>query len=173
LLEIDDLGGGQGPRYHLVPHAKYRDREGGIDDVLASVPYPNLMTKIIGSRRSDACQAFLSGGDGGGFEEIIVPPTEPSVEIQSPADEATNPVATPITWEAEVFDWNAVECQLNTEKLWDQGTWIDLVDEVEQVFTRSGFDSSWLGVGTHQLFALSRDAFGQQVNSEGITYHVT
>lgn len=173
LLEIDDLGGGQGGRYHLIPHAKYVDREGGIDDVLAGVPYPNLMMKIIGSRRSDACQAFLSGGAGGGFEEIIVPPTEPSVIIQSPADEDSNPLATPISWEAEVFDWDAVECQISTSKIWDGGTFVDLPDEVEQVFTRTGIDSSWLGLGTHTLFALSRNLKGEQVNSEGITYHVT
>lgn len=74
LLEIDDLGGGQGGRYHLMPHAKYVGPDNAPDANLAFVPYANPLIKIIGNRRSDACTAFTSGAGQGGFDTIVIPP---------------------------------------------------------------------------------------------------
>ena len=71
--EIDDLGAGQGPRWKLIPHADYVNEVGGDDGIDAFAAYPSPFLKVIGSRRSDACQAF-SGSGGAGFESIIVSP---------------------------------------------------------------------------------------------------
>ena len=76
LVEIDDLGGGQGPRYHLMPHAEYLGLAGDPADVFAFTPYHDCFIKVLGSRRSDACTAFVATG-GAGFAPIVVVPEPP------------------------------------------------------------------------------------------------
>lgn len=172
LLEVEDLGTGQGPRYHLIPHAGYLDRAGTRNDVLAFVPSGNLMTKVIGSRRSDTCQAFLSGGDSGGFEEIIVPPTEPNVTIDSPADGTTTPELTSVPWQVTVGDWDATSCRISTSNVWDVGLARELTDINGQVFSRD-LDSSWIGPGVHAVYALAHNDAEQTIVAGPITITVT
>ncbi|MBA7684951.1 hypothetical protein ES703_93364 [subsurface metagenome] len=75
LPEIDDQGGGLGGRYRLVPHAKYTNLAGDQEDIEAFRPFPTPFIKVLNSRRSDACTAFIGGGTG--FDPIEVPPTPP------------------------------------------------------------------------------------------------
>jgi len=174
VLEVEDLGGGQGPRYHLIPHPKFLDRAGSTNDVLAYQPFANLMVKVVGSRRSDTCQAFLSGGDGGGFDEIIVPPTEPAISVSAPLNGGSSLEADPIRWAALVTDFNAVEAELSIVDTWATlPTFLPLLDKVGDEWERPSLNSNWLGVGTHTLYANARNAEGVVLTSEPITYTVT
>lgn len=75
LVELDDPAGPVGPRYHLIPHAKYRDILGANENTEAFTPYPSPFLKVLNSRRSDACTAFVGGGLG--FDPIITIPSPP------------------------------------------------------------------------------------------------
>lgn len=72
LIEVDDMGGGLGPRYRLYPHPKYLTRNGDTN-INAERPYYNPFMKVIGNRRADACTTFVGQG-GAGFSPIPVDP---------------------------------------------------------------------------------------------------
>lgn len=76
LLSIQSAATGANDSYRLVPHGKYRDRDGLVDNAEAFLPYVTEFVKVLGSRRADACGAFVAGG-GGEFKPIIVPPVTP------------------------------------------------------------------------------------------------
>lgn len=174
LLEVEDLGGGQGPRYHLIPHAGYRDRNGSTNDVLAFEPFGNLMVKIVGSRRSDGCQAFLSGADTEGFETITVPPTEPTINVISPVNGGSQAQGDIIRWAAEITDWDATEVRLSPDGMWDSPiTFLPLLVQVGDEWERAAQNANWLGVGTHQVYAVARNAAVETIVSDPIIYTVT
>jgi hypothetical protein len=60
--------------FALMPHGKYRDKNGDTADVLAQAAFHNPFVKVIGNRKPDLCTAFTGAGSGNPFTPIVVPP---------------------------------------------------------------------------------------------------
>ena len=165
LLEIDDLGGGQGPRYALMPHAGYLDRAGQTDDVLAFVPYANLMVKVLGTRKSDACQAFVAGANQGGFAPITIPEGEPAIAILAPPNNFNQSVSVAFDWDAQIDNFTPTSVNMQDDTTFGQGNVLALADQGSGLW-RTNANSTWLGVGTHTYYAVAIDAQGAQIVSD-------